>query len=80
VELQERLAAVTPPDDLADVHATLVSAVHLAREGVARRQVAAATATSASAREAASAAAGALLLFQQAKGELVARLFPPRPQ
>ncbi len=78
--LQELLESITPPEDLSDVHATLTSAVHLAREGIARRRVAAATTTSASGREAASAAAGALLLFQQARSDLVARLFPPKPQ
>ena len=78
--LQELLDGITPPDDLSDVHATLVSAVHLAREAVARRQVTATTMTSASSREAASAAAGSLLLFAQARSDLVARLFPPKPQ
>jgi len=74
------LAAIEPPEDLADVHATLVSATHLAREAVARRQRAAATASAATDRDAASAAAGALLLVGQARSDLVARLFPPKPQ
>ena len=74
------LAGITPPSDLADVHATLVSAVHLAREAVARRRVAATTAASAASRDASSAAAGALLLMGQVRSDLVARLFPPKPR
>jgi len=77
---QTLLAGIDAPGDLADVHATLVSAIHLARQAVARRQVAAATAAAASVRDAASAAAGALLLAGQARSDLVARLFPPKPQ
>jgi hypothetical protein len=77
---QDVLAAVSPPEDLADVHATLTSAVHLAREALARRQTAAATAAGSFTRDASSAAAGSLLLLGQARGDLVARLFPPKPR
>lgn len=72
------LLAVEPPEDLADVHATLASAVHLAREAVARRLQAAATASEAASRDGSSAAAGSALLLERARGELVARLFPPQ--
>lgn len=68
-----------PPDDLADVHATLASAVYLAREAIARRLQAAASGAEATSRDASSAAAGALLLLSQAREDLVARLFPPKP-
>jgi hypothetical protein len=74
----ELLSSVAPPDDLADVHATLTSAVHLSREAVARRVQAASTASEAATRDASSAAAGAALLLERARGELVARLFPPK--
>jgi len=69
-----------PPDDLADVHATLTSAVHLCREALARRLQAATSGAAATARDASSAAAGALLLLSQARDDLVARLFPPKPR
>jgi hypothetical protein len=72
------LAAVTPIPEVADVHATLTSSLHLAREACARAVVAAATATSGRADDASAAAAGALLLFEQARAALVQRLFPPR--
>ncbi len=68
-----------PPDDLADVHATLTSAVYLAREAIARRLQAATSGAEATSRDASSAAAGALLLLSQARADLVARLFPPKP-
>ena len=77
---QRLLAEVAPPEDLADVHATLISAVHLAREAVVRRQAAAASGAGDSTRDAASAAAGAAMLVSRARGDLVARLFPPKPQ
>ena len=73
------LEAAPPPGDLEDVHATLVSGVHLAREAIARRRTAAATAGGSFSRDASSAAAGALMLIGQARSDLVARLYPPRP-
>lgn len=79
-EAQLTLESVDPPGDVLDVHATFVSAVHLAREAVARRREAAATASAATDRNAASAAAGALMLVGQARSDLVARLFPPKPE
>ncbi|MCC7008629.1 MAG: hypothetical protein IT184_07415 [Acidobacteria bacterium] len=70
--------AVAPPADLAGVHATLASALRMAQEACVRRRLADVTARDAPAREAASAAAGALLLGDRARGDLVAALLPPR--
>jgi hypothetical protein len=72
------LARVTPPTDLADVHATLSSSVHMAVEACERRRRAVIVASLADARDASSAAAGAVLLADQARQSLVRRLFPPR--
>jgi hypothetical protein len=76
----EALDRVTPPGDLADVHATLVSAVRMADHACARRRLSAATQSQAIALEASSAAAGAMLLAAQAREQLVTRLYPPRIQ
>jgi len=72
------LARVTPPTDLADVHATLSSSVHMAVEACERRRRAVIVASLADARDASSAAAGAVLLADQARERLIGRLFPPR--
>jgi hypothetical protein len=72
------LARVTPPNDLADVHATLSSSVHMAVEACERRRRAVIVASLSDARDASSAAAGAVLLADQARESLVRRLFPPR--
>jgi hypothetical protein len=72
------LQKVAPPDDLADVHATLISAMHLAIEACARRRTAITTQNLSIAREASAAAAGARLLAAQARATLVTRLFPPK--
>ena len=72
------LAAITPPALLADVHATLQSATHLAREAVVRRKTAVATLSLPTAREASTAASGSLLLAAEARARLVERLFPPK--
>ena len=72
------LARVTPPTDLADVHATLASSVHMAVEACERRRRAVIVASLADARDASSAAAGAVLLADQARERLIGRLFPPR--
>jgi hypothetical protein len=71
---------VTPPDGLTDVHATFLSALHLAEQACARRRLAVATTSMPVAREASSAAAGAQLLAAQARETLVVRLFPPKIQ
>ena len=72
------LSRVTPPNDLADVHATLSSSVHMAVEAFERRRRAVIVASMADARDASSAAAGAVLLADQARDSLVRRLFPPK--
>jgi hypothetical protein len=72
------LAVVKAPEDLADVHTTLSSSVHMALEACERRRRAVIVESLPDARDASSAAAGALLLADQARATLVARLFPPR--
>ena len=72
------LARIAPPPDLADVHATLSSSVHMAVEALERRRRAVIVASMADARDASSAAAGAVLLADQARDSLVRRLFPPK--
>lgn len=76
--LAGELAGITPPDAVSDVHATLLSAVHLAREAVTRRKTAIATLSMPTAQEASTAAAGSLLLAAEARARLVERLFPPK--
>lgn len=74
------LAVLTPPDDLTDVHATLVSAVHLATEACNRRRLAVTTGNAQLDREASTAAAGALLLAAHVRDQMVVRLYPPKIQ
>ncbi len=74
------LQRVAPPADLADVHATLLSALRMADHGVARRRLSSASGSRAVEAEASSAAAGAMLLAAQAREQLVARLYPPKIQ
>ena len=75
--VEQSLTAVKPPADLADVHATMLSAVRFDRYALARRRTAAATLDRDVAQQASSAAAGGGLLLSQARGELAARLLPP---
>lgn len=72
------LATVKPPPDLAQVHGTLVSAVHMAVQAASRRRMAVVATDMNLAREASTAAAGAELLISQARELLVKRLFPPK--
>ena len=72
--------AVVPPADLESAHATLVSAIRMAREAVSRRRLAVITNNVTADREASAAAAGALLLADRTRENLVAGLFPPRPR
>jgi hypothetical protein len=72
------LALIKAPEDLIDVHSTLSSSVHMALEACERRRRAVIVESLPDARDASSAAAGALLLADQARTTLVARLFPPR--
>jgi hypothetical protein len=68
------------PEDLADVHATLTSAVTMAAEACSRRKLAVAANDMPLAREASAAAAGALMLAAEGRQELLARLYPPKNQ
>jgi hypothetical protein len=74
----EAVQEVAPPSDLADVHASLLSALRMAYHAVSRGRLAAASGSKVVAAEASSAAAGAMLLAAQARAELVARLYPPK--
>lgn len=76
--LPELLAALEVPEGLSDVHATLASAVHMAREAIAQWRAAAIAGRTDRATEASAAASGALLLTPQAKNVLLDRLFPGR--
>ncbi|HVT49003.1 MAG TPA: hypothetical protein VHD57_14535 [Vicinamibacterales bacterium] len=76
--LQEDVAAVVPPKDVAGIHATLESALAMAREACARRRQAVVANDLQMARNASSAAAGALLLVARARADLVAALYPPK--
>ncbi len=78
VRFEQEASAVTPPDDLAAVHATLVSALRMAREAITRRRMAVVTNNVQADREASAAAAGALLLADRTRDDLVAGLYPPK--
>jgi hypothetical protein len=79
-ELSYEIGAIVPPADLADVHATLRSAIHMAAEACSRRRLAVTTTSEDLQREASAAAAGSILLTGHSRGQLVARLFPPKIQ
>jgi len=72
------LGTIAAPDELADVHATLDSALKMASYAVARRRLAISIMSEVIDREASSAAAGALMLSGLAREQLVARLYPPK--
>jgi hypothetical protein len=76
-DLTASLARLDAPDDLADVHATLSSALLMAAQALARWRLAVITANTARAREASTAASGAMLLAEQARSVLADRLRPP---
>jgi hypothetical protein len=75
---RKALTAVAPPEDLADVHASLDSAMAMADYAAGRRRQAMSTPNDAYDREASSAAAGAMMLAALAREQLVARLYPPK--
>jgi hypothetical protein len=79
-QLERDAETVVAPPDLGAVHATLVSALRMAREAIARRRLAVVTNNVPVDREASAAAAGALLLADRAREDLVAGLYPPKPQ
>jgi hypothetical protein len=72
------LEAVAPPEDLVDIHATMESALKMAEHAIARRRLGSALGSRLIAEEASSAIAGAMLLAEQARGQLVTRLYPPK--
>jgi hypothetical protein len=78
--LEETVRSTSAPEDLAAVHATLASALQMAREACERRRLAVITNKTQTAREASSAAAGALLLAGAVKADLVMGLFPPKAE
>jgi hypothetical protein len=71
------LANLTPPDELAAVHALFRSAFSLATSAVQLRLDAAAAADVELARQAAAAASGSIMLLERAKTDLAATLKPP---
>jgi hypothetical protein len=75
---RKSLETIAAPDDLADVHATLDSALKMASYAVARRRLAMSIMSEVIDREASSAAAGALMLSGLAREQLIARLYPPK--
>jgi hypothetical protein len=79
-QLSTDLAAIEPPADLADVHATLRSAIHMAAEACSRRRLAITTTSEDLQREASAAAAGSILLAGHSRDQMVIRLYPPKIQ
>jgi hypothetical protein len=78
-KLGPKLDALQPPEGLVDVHATFISALHLAQEACRRRMLAlAANNDLRLGGEAAASAAGATMLVEQARENLVTRLYPPK--
>jgi hypothetical protein len=75
VERFERMRALvesaTPPPEASAIHATLISSLRMAVEAATRRREAAATNAMPTLRAASSAAAGALLLGDRARADLV---------
>jgi hypothetical protein len=78
IRFRTQLESLTPPDELATIHATLTSALRMAETACARRRLAVATTSLTAAKEASAAAGGALLLSAAVRQDLVALLFPPR--
>jgi hypothetical protein len=72
--LRGNLEGVVPPPEASAIHATLVSALRMAIEATVRRREAAATNSMPTMRAASSAAAGALLLGDRARDDLVNNL------
>jgi hypothetical protein len=78
VERFEKMRALVesapPPAEVSAIHATLISALRMAVEAATRRREAAATNAMPTMRAASSAAAGALLLGDRARNDLVSSL------
>ena len=75
-KLQAAAQATRPPSTVAGMHATLISAIRMAREALTRAQLDGAK-PAAVPGPAASAAAGALILAEHARTDLAASLRPP---
>jgi hypothetical protein len=73
-----RIPVVTPPDELRDAHALLLSAARLADNAARVRREAALTGSMARAWDASSAAAGALMLATRARNDILLALRPPQ--
>jgi hypothetical protein len=78
--IQELIAAIVPPEELAAAHALLVSATQLAANATDIRRQAALAGDMTRAWDASSAAAGALMLGARARTEIQTLLKPPRFQ
>jgi hypothetical protein len=70
--------AIAPPEDLADVHASIDNALKMAAYAVSRRRLAMSLRSETIDREAATAASGALMLYGLAREQLISRLYPPK--
>lgn len=75
--LLTRLRDITPPADARAVHGVAISALQLADSAARARQQAVASASLKQAWDASSAAAGALMLVERARNDLVRVLRPP---
>jgi hypothetical protein len=76
--VQPKLAQLKVPAELNDVHSTLRSALSMAIEACRRRRVSMAARDAQVAGEASAAAAGAMMLAEHARRELLTRLYPPK--
>jgi hypothetical protein len=68
---------VAPPAELEGVHSLYTAAFHLARQAAAVRRLAVSSSNTGMAQDASSAAAGALMLLEQADGELARLMTSP---
>jgi hypothetical protein len=74
------LPGVTPPAVLASVHGVIGTVVTLAHEAIAKHRQTLFAPNSKVSAEASAAAAGALLLLDQSRRDLLTQLFPPKGQ
>jgi hypothetical protein len=72
--MRAHVESLTPPPEASAIHATLISALRMGIEATTRRREAAATNAMPTLRAASSAAAGALLLGDRARNDLVSSL------
>ena len=77
-DMRKSVAKASPPDELQEAHALLVSAVELADSAAKIRREAALTASMTRAWDASAAAAGSLMLFARAKSEIQDLLLLPQ--